>query len=383
MKRFIRAAILLAAGATAARAQSMDDLNLQVHGYATQGFIYTTNDNWNTTNSSDGSAAWTEAVVNVSVQPQSKLRIGVQARYFLLGNYGDAISLDWAQADYKVNESFGVRAGKVKSPSGLLNETQDIDPAQLWVVLPQSVYPLASRDSLLSHYGGLVYGVAELGESLGKVEYRGFGGQRVISSDDGVLQVNRDNGLTVPNGITGRVYGGDLRWHTPLHGLMFGASDKSENNSGAVSGYGMQGTLHVLPFSSLFYYGRYETRKAMFAGEYTRLALQPTIQFPGIPLIDIPIDQRCFYFMATYKFTEKLSAGMYYSSLLDRKAAFNSNRYQKDWVLAARYDFNPYLYAKLEQHVTDGTAVGFSVLTNPGGLQPNLRMTLLKLGVSF
>jgi hypothetical protein len=89
MKRFLISETVFIAmliiGAACSPAQSMDDLNLQVHGYATQGFIYTTNNNWDTTNSTDGSSAWTEAVVNVTAQPQPKLRIGVQARYYLLG----------------------------------------------------------------------------------------------------------------------------------------------------------------------------------------------------------------------------------------------------------------------------------------------------------
>ena len=50
-----------------------------------KGFSTPRNNNWNSTNSSDGSAAWTEAVVNLTAQPEPKLRIGVQARYFLLG----------------------------------------------------------------------------------------------------------------------------------------------------------------------------------------------------------------------------------------------------------------------------------------------------------
>ena len=77
-----------------------------------------------------------------------KLRVGVQARYFLLGNFGNAITLDWANADYKVNEKFGVRFGKVKIPSGLFNEIQDIDPSYMWALLPQSVYTLPDRNSI-------------------------------------------------------------------------------------------------------------------------------------------------------------------------------------------------------------------------------------------
>ena len=111
MKRLPIATIVLLFAARIASAQSLDDLNIQIHGYATQGFLYTTQNNTFTTNSSDGSPAWTEAVVNLTSQPSEKLRIAVQARYFLLGNYGNAITLDYAMADYKVNDRFGIRFG--------------------------------------------------------------------------------------------------------------------------------------------------------------------------------------------------------------------------------------------------------------------------------
>jgi hypothetical protein len=175
MNRLLVGAMALALGVIPATAQSLDDLSIQIHGYATQGFLYTTNNNILTTNSSDGSPAWTEAVVNVGAQPIPKLRVGVQARYFLLGNEGNDITLDWAAADYKVNDKFGVRFGKVKTPSGLFNEIQDIDPSYMWSLLPQGNYLLVSRNSQLAHYGGVVYGTLDLGHSAGKLEYRGFG----------------------------------------------------------------------------------------------------------------------------------------------------------------------------------------------------------------
>ena len=73
---------------------------------------------------------------------------------------------------------------------------------------------------------------------------------------------------------------------------------------------------------------------------------------------------------------------MYYSSVINRQAAFTSARYQKDWAISGRYDFNPYLYLKAEQHIVDGTELGYSTSDNTN-LKPNTRMTLLKLGVSF
>jgi hypothetical protein len=370
------------AGAARSPAQSMDDLNLQVHGYATQGFIYSNQNSWDTTDSENGSAAWTEAVVNLSVQPQPKLRIGVQARYFLLGDYGNQIVLDWAQADYKVNEHFGFRAGDVKTPIGLLNESQDIDPAHLWVLLPQSIYPIASRNSLLDHYGGVVYGAIPLGEHGGKLEYRGFGGERSIGPNDAYFAILRSEGISVPNGITGKTFGGTLHWNLPISGLMTGVSEESGATAGEIAAGTLQGTVGAPQFRQLFYFGKYERNKLMIAGEYSRLLTQAFYQFTGTPAIYVPNDERPFYAMASYKLTRKLTGGVYYSSFIDRKAAFTGARYQKDWALAARYDFNPYMYCKAEQHFIDGTAVGFSPADNPN-LVPVTRMTMIKLGVSF
>ena len=159
MKKILVGAIALALGAcTQGFAQSLDDLNIQIHGYATQGFLYTTNNNILTTHSSDGSPAWTEAVLNIGARPIPKLRIAVQGRFFVLGNFGNSITLDWAAADYKADDRFGVRFGKVKTPSGLFNDIQDIDPSYIWSLLPQSIYPISSRNSILAHYGGVAYG---------------------------------------------------------------------------------------------------------------------------------------------------------------------------------------------------------------------------------
>jgi hypothetical protein len=373
-------AVLLICGR--ATAQSFDDLNLQMHGYATQSFIYTTNNNWNTTDSTDGNAAWTEAVVNLSLQPEPKLRVGIQARYFLLGDYGNQISLDWAQLDYKVNDWFGIRAGKVKTPLGLFNPTQDIDPAQVWVLLPQSIYPIASRNAILSHYGGVVYGSLPLGEKLGKLEYHAFGGERVLGPQDGFLQQLRDQGATVPNGITGRATGGSLQWNPPVHGLLLGAVESSGGPGGVIDLGPYAGTYDVKRFRQTFGYAKYERNRLMLAAEYSRFLALTQVQIPGVISATYLNDQRPWYAMATYKLTGKLTGGLYYSTILDRKVPFTIFRHQKDWALAARYDFSPFLYGKIEQHWIDGTEVGFSTSDNTN-LKPTTRMTLLKLGVSF
>lgn len=369
-------------GGSSAVAQSLDDLNLQVHGFATQGFLYSSNNNWNTLDTTSGSSQWTEAVVNLTAQPQPKLRIGLQARYYLLGDYGNEISLDWAQADYKFNEKIGFRVGMVKSPTGLLNEAQDIDPSLPWVLLPQSIYPLTGRDSTLSHYGGVAYGQVALGDRFGKLEYRAFGGQRVLDDDDAAFQPTRNNGLTVPHGVTGRTFGGTLRWNAPIAGLVVGASENSGAPSGAIQYGALTGTIKLYQYRQTYYFTKYERRRVLLAGEFSRYQVSATIQLPGRPAKSGGWDQHLFYGMASYKLTDKLTAGFYYSSAINLRLPVTNARFQKDWTFSGCYDFNPFLYLKAEQHWMDGTLLGYSNSDNTN-LRPNSRMTLLKLGVSF
>jgi hypothetical protein len=231
MKQVMTVTLMLAMGTLAAMAQTLDDLNIQIHGYAAQGFLYTTHNNILYANSSDGSPAWTEAVLNVSAVPIPKLRVAVQTRYFLLGSSGNRIVLDWAAGDYKFNDRIGVRFGKVKTPWGLFNETQDIDPSYMWSLLPQCVYDITTRAADLSHNGGVVYGTIKLGPDLGKFEYRGWGGEQLIPSDDGSFDDLNDANTGPLDDFSYVTYGAALHWITPISGLMLGASDGHANRS--------------------------------------------------------------------------------------------------------------------------------------------------------
>jgi hypothetical protein len=391
MNRLLVGAMALALGAIPVAAQSLDDLNIQIHGYATQGFLYTNQNNMLTTTSSDGSPAWSESVVNVGATPMAKLRVGVQARYFLLGSYGNNITLDWAMADYKANEFFGVRVGKVKTPSGLLNETQDIDPSYMFALLPQGVYSIASRNSMLAEYGGVAYGTVKLNQ-LGKLEYRGWGGVRAITADDGNFLAAKEAGTTLPYGMSGTAIGAAIHWRTPINGLMIGASDNhnalksapivSTPTTGA-SQTTTNGTLSVAPFSQVYLFSKYEKSKLMVAGEFLKADPKQITALTGKATTTAKTDTYSWYGMATYKVTDKLTAGTYYMQDFNRAAALGPKRYSKDWTISGRYDFNQFLYVKAEEHIIAGTVVGFDTNKNLGGLKTNTKLTILKLGVSF
>ena len=129
------------------------------------------------------------------------------------------------------------------------------------------------------------------------------------------------------------------------------------------------------------FFGRYDKNKVMFAAEYNRTAGQLTLE--GISPAPDPYNLRAWFAMGSYKISDKFSAGAYVSQYFDKAATLGPSRYSKDWAISGRYDFNQYLYAKAEQHFIEGTAIGYDANLNPGGLNPNTKLTVLKMGVSF
>src|SRR5262252_9612711 len=113
-----------------ARAQEIRVWNriVQVHGFFTQGFVYTDQNNWLTMNTSAGSGAMTDMGLNVSSRFTEKLRVGAQVYDRNLGKLGRwHPSLDWAVVDCRFANWLGVRGGKVKTTFGLYNDSQDLD----------------------------------------------------------------------------------------------------------------------------------------------------------------------------------------------------------------------------------------------------------------
>ncbi|MGC2480837.1 MAG: hypothetical protein WA423_13530, partial [Candidatus Sulfotelmatobacter sp.] len=226
--------VFFLAGQIDLRAQEFKlfDRTVQVHGFVSQGFVYTGGNNWLTMNSSGGSAAWTDFGLNMSTQVTDRLRIGAQGYDRNLGQLGQYHpSLDWAVADYRFKSWFGVRGGKVKTTLGLYNDTQDLDFLRPFALLPQSVYPIDLRDATIAHLGGDVYGNISLKRRLGDLSYTVFAGHRSDSIYSGYPYLLSQFG-TLFKSFGGLQYGADLRWNTPLKGVLIGASRLDQDTTG-------------------------------------------------------------------------------------------------------------------------------------------------------
>jgi hypothetical protein len=191
---------------------------IEIHGFVSQGVIKTTDNNY-LASSERGSFEFSEVGINFTKRLTDRLRIGAQLFSRDLGPLGNYTArMDWYYLDYRFRDWLGLRAGRTKLPFGLYNELNDIDSARVPVLLPQSIYPITSRDSLLAATGLELYGYVSLGAG-GALDYRLYGG---------TIFVDVTNRLTSPTRIANfenpYVIGGRLLWETPWNGLRLGAS---------------------------------------------------------------------------------------------------------------------------------------------------------------
>jgi hypothetical protein len=383
------------------------DRTVQVHGYVSQGFVYTNNNNWLTMDTSSGSAAMTDMAVNASSQITDKLRIGAQGFDRNLGQLGQYHpSLDWAVADYRFKSWFGVRGGKVKTVLGLYNDTQDEDFLRDFALLPQSVYPIDLRDSTIAHLGGDIYGDISLKRNLGDLSYTVYAGHRSDSIYSGYPYYLSSFGSHITS-FGGLQYGADLRWNTPLKGLLIGASRIDEDITGkgaAINPFNPGAGL--VPYSEASkadwtnqFYGEYIRGRLRLDAEYRRYWRNQEL-FGGTS--ESFADVRGWYVSGAYRISKWMQAGSYYSHYTitnvvagalaafyppDTDTGLPSN-HDYDKVITGRADLNRFINVKIEGHFMNGYGSGpypngFYTQVNPQGFQPNTRALVLKTSFNF
>ena len=95
-------------------AVAQDLSNIQIHGFVTQGLLYSSHNNYFTANTTNGSVQWTDGAISVSDSVTDKLRVGIQLHMYELGQLGGPhLDVDWVSGDYRVKPWLGFRAGKV------------------------------------------------------------------------------------------------------------------------------------------------------------------------------------------------------------------------------------------------------------------------------
>lgn len=323
----------------------------EIHGFVSQGYIRSISNNYLTaTDSKRGSFELSELGINFTQPLSERLRAGIQLFARDLGRLGNySIKADWFYLDYRWADWLGVRAGRTKLPFGLYNEINDVDSARVPILLPQSVYPVRSRDYLLAQTGVELYGRVSRGV-LGSLDYRVYGGTIFLELPPTPGAEAQVLDLQVPY-----LYGGRLLWETPVEGLRIGASAQKLR----LDALGVQNAtlLEVkLPVTMWVASLEYAAEPVTLALEYSRWHAQRTSSAPEL-VARATADNERAYLIAAWRATDWFQPSAYYSvyfpNVGDRTGTKNQ---QHDVALTLRFDLQAYWLFKLEGHYLLGTA---------------------------
>lgn len=354
---------------------------VEVHGFVSQGAIWTTDNNY-LVKSKDGSVDFTELGVNLTTHLTDKLRVGLQLVANKLGTTGTfSTKADWFYLDYRFKDWLGIRAGRVKLPFGLYNDTSDIDAARVPVLLPQSVYPIADREFLLAQTGLEVYGYVSL-RRAGALDYRLYGGTIYFQ-----LPAQAPGPVQITSFTTRYVAGGRLLWETPIDGLRLGGSFQAlQLDLGLM--YDRSSAMPPLPAeavavkaTALLWVGslEYVAHDWQVAVEVSRWHVgaaessDPTVYPPTAAT-----ESERAYAMVNYRARRWLQPGAYYSRLvsvvdetLRKPGATDAGATQNDFAGTLRFDINSFWLVKVEGHFMHGTA-DLNPSLNDGTLRDSL-----------
>lgn len=378
----------------------------QIHGYVGQGFLFSTKNDYLYSNTSNGELQFNEAAINFLFDLSDELNVGLQVISRDIGELGNnALLLDWAVADYRFQDWLGVRAGKLKIPHGLYNESRDLDIARTSILLPQSVYDETLREFKVGLLGGGLYGNVDL-NTFGSIEYQALAGSQSIDDENtGIRKLVASTGLVGENMSSnfGVLTSSQLIWNTPLDGLRVAGSlltfNESQFTSNTVANpvWGLVGvpigvpvSFDVNDFFSYVVSAEYTWNDLVLASEYISTNWDTSSSILG-PLGKTRSDG--FYVRGDYRLNELLTLGAYYSLYFPNRNDRDGDRFTAagtpDWqawtqdiAVTTRFDITENWVAKLEGHYIEGTGQ-VSGYDNPGGLEKDAFLFAAKVSFTF
>lgn len=375
-------ALLLLLPSLAPAAITLENSHVQVGGFFSQGYLYSSNNNYPT---ADKGGTWDfrETAVNVSTTLGSHLRVGAQGFAQRLGALGDdKVKLDWAVADYNFSPLFGVRAGRVKYPKGLYGEALDLDVVRPFVFLPGAVYSPILRDFSASFDGAMIYGSVSVGR--GSLDYKIFHGDIPMQREQGVAEFYNNAGIYSAAGVAAlamdHVQGGQVMWNTPVSGLKTGVSYSAFSNLSTDGPFVAAPTLNAHSNIDRFYWStisaEFSRNNWTFATEWQRTGGDLTIKTPVAPASLSRAGWDGWYVSAARRFRDRFEVGTYYGYLKTRYPSATSaqaQRRQVDCALSFRVDVSEHVIFKLEGHRIDGTYQTFNTtrIPNPARTRQN------------
>jgi hypothetical protein len=370
------------------------DAEVQMHGSIQQGFVWSDANNFLTMPTTTGSGEMTDGAFNLSSQVTKKLRVGAQIYSRNIGDLGNgSVQMDWGFADYRVHRSFGVRGGKIKTALGLFNDTQDMEFLHTWALLPQGVYPLDLRAVTIAHVGADVYGTIGM-KKAGSLSYTAHYGSIPDDLAGGYRYGVIDGGTQFDGAIETKGFGADVRWTSPIEGLMVGYSMmNSRADTKVLFRVAPQITIpvevDVTPWERQAYFADFQRGAVRVSAE-----LRDDVrghEFTPQLVANERFDSRGWFVSGAYRFSDRLELGSYVTSYVpDRnKDSGLASNHTSDVAAAARIDINRFWHVKIEGHFVDGYGSlnnsftrGFYRRDNTAPTEKT-RMVVVRTGINF
>jgi hypothetical protein len=356
---------LLSMAASSSRAADSGVLStarqtLQIHGFASQAYMYSTGNNFLGSTTGNGRLNLTEVGLNASTRPLPNLQLSGQALFRRAGESDNrSLRLDYGIVDYGVPTEqgrFGLRLGRVKNPVGLYNETRDVAFARPSVLLPQSIYFDRVRNLELASDGGQLYGERGMGS-----------GELMLQVGAGAAQIDS----SVEQVFFGRKIGGDVDGELLIGRLLY------EKDGGAlrlgVSGAYLKMDVNADPTDAPLTDGHLNLQFWVFSAQYNAESWSLTAEY-----LYEPIEYRNFeapfqdftveggYLQGTYRFAPHWQALLRYDvsysdaddhSGKDLAAVTGQpphNFYTKDWTFGIGWEPTANLLLRAEYHRLKG-----------------------------
>ena len=365
---------------------AVDSSNVQIHGFASQGYLRTSDNELYGQETTKGTFSFNEFGVNVTATPVERVRVGVQIFANSLGDFGrNEVKLDWAYGEYQIpvqgDNALAFSAGRIKTSHGLYNDYRDLDMTRTSVFLPESVYAASFRDFFLAVNGAGVSGSLAAG-AFGSIDGNAWIGTQEINNEYGPIP---DIYLTLPfvaeikDINVDSLQGGGLTWNTPVDGLRFKGSILTAKHLTAEmvakqSSFGSSVTLpagttvisDVSVYSNIIVGGEYQIGNLTLAAEYSNaywkattdtqvtVAL-PTPPFPAGSTTKAPYSQTNYsrmhggYLSGSYRFLPKWEAGVSANALYEAEGSGVVEADRRNWIaLSLRYDISDHFLIKAE-----------------------------------
>jgi hypothetical protein len=350
---------------------------LQVHGFLSQGYVKTTQNNFYGHSNNSGSLDFREIGLTASVRPLPKLQFAGQLLHRRAGKGGGGgIRIDFGFLDYNfINTSeveFGIRLGRMKNPLGFYNDTRDVPFTRPSVLLPQSIYFDRTRNLALASDSVHFYG--ESRKDWGNISVQlGTGFPQV---DNSSTDVSILGSTQHPGKLKSRLsYLGRILYELP-DGRIRLAISSTQLNVGYNPGQNDILESGSFKFTPLILSAQYNAEHWSITSEYALRYIRR--HGFGIPQLDKSITGESFYLQGIYRFRPSWEAVLRYDLLFANRKDRNGKKfaaqtgylypahsqYARDLTIGLRWNITPAIMLSTEYHRVHGTA-WLSPLDNP------------------